>query len=130
MGAGWRRRRLSWSIAWLFWWLFVASLAWGPLTLVPCDLTVMSVCNILFVNLLFFRFGVFGGMYDVNSCNVFLLLFMALWVLISATLFRRAVLLLWHAFLFLGLRFFFPSFLLFCFVASTAFSCKNFSQND
>jgi hypothetical protein len=65
-------------------------------------------------------------MCDVNSCNVFLLLFMALWVLISATLFRRAVLLvLWHAFLVLGLRFFF-SFLLFCLVASTAFSCKTF----
>jgi hypothetical protein len=31
---------------------------------------------------------------------------MALWVPISATLFRRAVLVLWHAFLFLGLRFF------------------------
>jgi hypothetical protein len=28
---------------------------------------------------------------------------MALWVLISATLFRKAVLMLWHAFLFLGL---------------------------
>jgi hypothetical protein len=53
-----------------------------------------------------FRFGVFGGMCDVNSCNVFLLFFMALWVLISATLFRKAVLVLWHAFLFLGLRFF------------------------
>jgi hypothetical protein len=46
----------------------------------------------------------FGGMCDVNSCNVFLLLFTALWVPISATLFRRAVLTLWHAFLFLGLR--------------------------
>jgi hypothetical protein len=45
-------------------------------------------------------------MCDVNSCNVFLLLFMALWVPISATLFRRAVPMLWHAFLFLGLRFF------------------------
>jgi hypothetical protein len=53
-----------------------------------------------------FRFGVFGGMCDVNSCNVFLLLFMALWVPISATLFRRAVLMLWHAFMFLGPRFF------------------------
>jgi hypothetical protein len=54
-----------------------------------------------------FLSGVFGGMCDVNSCNVFLLLFMALlWVPISATLFRRAVLTLWHAFLFLGLRFF------------------------
>jgi hypothetical protein len=31
---------------------------------------------------------------------------MALWVPIFATLFRRAVLMLWHAFLFLGLRFF------------------------
>jgi hypothetical protein len=35
---------------------------------------------------------------------------MALWVLISATLFRRAVLVLWHDFLFLGLRFFSPFF--------------------
>jgi hypothetical protein len=39
-----------------------------------------------------------------------LLLFKALWVPISATLCRRAVLTLWHAFLFLGLRFF-PLFL-------------------
>jgi hypothetical protein len=53
-----------------------------------------------------FRFGVFWGMCDVNSCNVFLLLFMALWVPISAMLFRRAVLMVWHAFLFLGHRFF------------------------
>jgi hypothetical protein len=53
-------------------------------------------------------------MCDVNSCNVFLLLFMALWVLISATLFKRVVLVPWRAFLFLGLRFFFllSSFLL------------------
>jgi hypothetical protein len=43
------------------------------------------------------------------------------WVPISAMLFRRAVLTLWHAFLFLGLRFF-PSFLRL--VASTDFSCK------
>jgi hypothetical protein len=50
---------------------------------------------------------------------------MALWVLISATLFRRAVLVLWHAFLILGLRFF-PPFFFFCLVASTAFSCKKF----
>jgi hypothetical protein len=106
MGAGWRRWRLSWSIACLFWWLFVASLAWVPLTLVPCALTIMSVCSILFVDLLMFRFGVFGGMCDGNSCNVFLLLIMALWVPISATLSKRAVLVLWHAFLFFGLRFF------------------------
>jgi hypothetical protein len=61
----------------------------------------------LFVDLLLLLFGVFGGMRDVNSCNVFMLIFMALWVPISATLFRRAVLTMWHAFLlFLGLRFF------------------------
>jgi hypothetical protein len=47
----------------------------------------------------------FSGMCDVNSCNVFMLLFMALWVPISATLFVRAVLTLWHAFMLLGLRF-------------------------
>jgi hypothetical protein len=40
-----------------------------------------------------------------NSCNVFLLLLMLLWVPISATLCMKAVLMLWHAF-FLGLRFF------------------------
>jgi hypothetical protein len=64
----------------------------------------MSVCNISFFELLVFLFGVLGGMCDVNSCTVFLLLFMALWVPISATIFRRAVMTLWHAFLFLRLR--------------------------
>jgi hypothetical protein len=49
-----------------------------------------------------------------SSCNVFLLLFMALWVPFSAMLYRRALLMLWHAFLFLGLNKFFWSFLL-CF---------------
>jgi hypothetical protein len=53
-----------------------------------------------------FLFGVFWGMCDVNSCYVFLLLFIALWVPISATLLRRAVLTLWHAFLLLVLRLF------------------------
>jgi hypothetical protein len=70
--------------------------------------------RILFVDLLVYLFGVFGGMCDVNLCNVFLLLFMALWVYISATLFRRATMTLWHAFMFLessGLVFF--SFLFF-----------------
>jgi hypothetical protein len=71
-----------------------------------------------------FRFGFFGGMCDVNSCNVFLLLFMALWVPISAALFRRAVLMLWHAFLFLGLRFF-PLFF-FLLGGLHYFSCKKF----
>jgi hypothetical protein len=61
-----------------------------------------------------FLFGVFWGMCGENSCNVFLLLFMALWVPISTALFRRVlvVLALWHAFLFLGLRFF-PLFFLY-----------------
>jgi hypothetical protein len=47
----------------------------------------------------------FLGRCDVNSCNVLLLFFMVLWVPISATLCRRAMLTLWHAFLFFGLRF-------------------------
>jgi hypothetical protein len=46
-------------------------LAWVLLTLVLCALRVMSVCNISFVDLLLFLFGVFLGMCDVNSCNVF-----------------------------------------------------------
>jgi len=86
----------------------------------------MSVCNILFVDLLLFRFGVFWGMCDENSCNVFLLLFMALWVLISATLFRKAVLMLWHAFLFLGLRFFLPFFLFLAWWPPLLFLVRNF----
>jgi hypothetical protein len=73
----------------------------------------------------FVPFRRFLGMYGENSCNVFLLLFMVLLVPISATLCRRAVLTLWHAFLLLGLMFFLFS--SFCLVASTAFSCKIFS---
>jgi hypothetical protein len=72
------------------------------------------------------RFRRFGGVCNENSCNVFLPLFMVLWVPISAMLCMRAVLTLWHAFLFLGLRFF-PLFFvlrgLHCFLsASTAFT--------
>jgi hypothetical protein len=48
----------------------------------------------------------FWGMWGENSCSVFLLLFMVLWVPVSTTLCTRALLMLWHAFLFLGLRFF------------------------
>jgi hypothetical protein len=81
-------------------------MAWVLLTLAPYALTVMSVSNISFVELLTFLFGVFWGMCDVNSCNVVLLMFMVLWAPISATVSRRAVLTLRHAFLFLGLRFF------------------------
>jgi hypothetical protein len=61
---------------------------------------------------------------DESSCNVFLLLFVVLWVPISVMLCRRAVLMLWPAFLFLGLRFFLFSSL--CLVAYAAFSCKKF----
>jgi hypothetical protein len=39
-------------------------------------------------------------------CNVFLLLFMVLWVPISVMLCKKAALMLWHAFMFLGLGFF------------------------
>jgi hypothetical protein len=56
-----------------------------------------------FVELLMFLFCVFWGMFHVNSSIIFLLLFMVPWVPISATLCRRAVLTLWHAFVFLGL---------------------------
>jgi hypothetical protein len=62
---------------------------------------------------------VFWGM-----CDVFLLLFMALWVPISVTLCWRAVLTLWHAFLFLGLRFP-PSFLLFAWWPPLPFLVRN-----
>jgi uncharacterized membrane protein len=71
MGAGWRLWRLSYLIAWLFRWPFVASLAWVLMTLVLFALTVMSVCSISFVELLMFLFGVFSGMCGESSCNVF-----------------------------------------------------------
>jgi hypothetical protein len=103
MGAGWRLRRLSWLIACLFRWQFVASLAWVLLTLVLCAVTIMSVCNISLFELLFI-FGIFGGNCGESPCNVFLLLFMVLWVPISAMLCGMALLMLWHAFMFLGLR--------------------------
>jgi hypothetical protein len=67
---------------------------------------IMSVCNISVVELLALLFGVFGGMCGESSCNVFLLLFMVLRAPISAMLCRRAVLMLWHAFTFLRVRFF------------------------
>jgi membrane protein implicated in regulation of membrane protease activity len=50
-------------------------------------------------------------------------LFMVLWVSISAMLCMRAVLTLWHAFMFLGLRFF----LLFAWWP-VLFSCKKLSD--
>jgi hypothetical protein len=64
-------------------------------------------------------FRCFLGMCGEKSCNVLMMLFMVLWVPIFATLCRRAVLMLWHAFLFVGLRFFPPFY--FCCVISTAF---------
>jgi hypothetical protein len=62
-------------------------------------------------------FRPFLGMCGENSCNVFLLLFMVLWVPIFATLCGSAVLMLWHTFLFLRLGpvgFFPPCFFLLC----------------
>jgi hypothetical protein len=44
------------------------------------------------------------GMCGVITFDVFLILLMALWVLIFATLYKRALLMLWHAFMFLGRR--------------------------
>jgi hypothetical protein len=63
-------------------------------------------------------FDVFGGMCGDNSCTVFLLLFMALWVPMFTTLCMRTVLVLWHAVMFLGLRHvvYFPSPFLLIFV--------------
>jgi hypothetical protein len=48
-------------IAWLFWWLFVTSLAWGLETLTPCAVRVLSVCNISFVDLLMSLSAFLGG---------------------------------------------------------------------
>jgi hypothetical protein len=124
MGAGWRLWRLSWLIDWPFWWQSVDSLAWVVLTLFLCALTIMFVCNISFVELLMFLLGVFGEMCGGSSCDVFMLLFMVLWVPISAMHCRRAVLMLWHAFLFLGLKFF-PLFF-FLLGGLCYFFCKNF----
>jgi hypothetical protein len=93
--------------------------AWVMLTLVLCALTVMSVCKISFVELPMFLFGVLGAVCGEFSCNVFVLLFMVLLVPISAMLCRRGVLMLWHALMFLGLRFFPSS--SFCLVAYAAF---------
>jgi hypothetical protein len=82
----------------------VRFLAWVLQTLVHCFLTGMSACNISFVDLLMFHFDVFWGMCAEILCNVFLLLFMVFLVPIFATLCMKAVLMLWHAFLFLGCR--------------------------
>jgi hypothetical protein len=68
-----------------------------------------------------FLFVFFGGMWGEISCNVFTPLSIVLWVHIYAKLFRRAVLMLWHAFLFLGLRVF-PLFFFSFGGASAAFS--------
>jgi hypothetical protein len=51
----------------------------------------VSPCRISFVDLLVFPFDVLGGMCGENSCKVFLMLFMVLWIPISATLCMRVV---------------------------------------
>jgi hypothetical protein len=76
-----------------------------PQSLVHCvPTTVKSVCNISCVDLLRFLFDIFWGLCGENSCNVFLIFSMVLWVPIFATLCMRAMLMLWHTFMFLGLR--------------------------
>jgi hypothetical protein len=64
----------------------------------------VRACNISSVDRLPFPFDGFWGMRGDNSSNVFLLLFMVLWVPIFAMLSKRAVPMLWHVSLFLGLR--------------------------
>jgi hypothetical protein len=55
----------------------------------------------------------FWGMSGNYSSNVFVLLFMALWAPIFATLCMRILLMLWqHTFLFFGISFFPPVFFL------------------
>jgi hypothetical protein len=73
-----------------------------------------------------FPFDGFSGMCGEISCNFFLLIVMVLWVLIFAGLCKRVVLMLWYAYLFLGLRIvgFSPPFSRFCLVISTFFSFK------
>jgi hypothetical protein len=78
------------------------------------------VCMHHFVRPPFVPFRRFGGMCGENSCNAFVLLFIVLCVPIPVTLCMRAVLMLWHAFLFLGLMFFPLSY--FCLVVSATFS--------
>jgi hypothetical protein len=112
MGAGGRLWRLGWLIAWLFLWQFVASLAWVLRTLALCAMTVMSACNISFVELLLVLFRRFWG--DVRR-EFMQRLFVALhgtllWVPIFATLCKRMVLALWHALLTFGLEIFLPLF--------------------
>jgi hypothetical protein len=73
-------------------------------TPVHCVLFVMFACNTSFVDLLMFHFDGFWGMCGENSCNGFLMLLMVLLVLVIATLCKRAMLILWHAFVFPELR--------------------------
>jgi hypothetical protein len=86
--------------------IFIQQYSVPPRILFIFHLVVCTEAVVPFVDLLLFLFGVLGGMCGESSCNVFLLLFMFLGVPISAMLCRRAVLMLWHAFLILGLRFF------------------------
>jgi hypothetical protein len=108
-----------------FWWDLVNSMAWVHGTLVHYVVRVLSACNTSFVDLLMFPFDGFKGMYGENSCNVLMLLFMVLWILLFAMLCTKVVLMLWHAFIFLGLRHggLFPPFS-FCLVFSISLSCK------
>jgi hypothetical protein len=73
-------------------------------------------------------FDSFWGMCGKNSCNVFLQLFIVLWVPIFAMRCRRAMPILWHVSMFLGLWpvDFFLLVFTFWLVVSTASSIKGF----
>jgi hypothetical protein len=68
---------MSWLVAWLFWRPFVVTLIADSRFLRS---NIMSVCNISFVELFLLIFGAYWGMCGENACNVFMLLFVVLWV--------------------------------------------------
>jgi hypothetical protein len=68
------------------------------------DMYVLMDCNISFVDVLMFPFDAFGEVSGENSCNVVLLFFIIRWFPTFAMLCRRAVPMLWHASVSLGLR--------------------------
>jgi hypothetical protein len=89
-----------------------------------CLLCDTYVCMQHFVRrTAYVSFRLFWGMCGEYSCNIFQLPFMVLWISISMTLCMRAVLMLLHAFVFLGLRFF--PLLSLCLAASSAFSSRD-----
>jgi hypothetical protein len=73
-------------------------------TPVHCVLIAMCACKILIVDILISAFDGVWGMCGEISYNVLIPLFMVLWVPIFVMLCHRAMPMLWHAYMFLGLR--------------------------